>query len=534
MRLVRRLCLAGVSALLFSVAAAGGTILILPFENQTRNPSLEWIGESFVEALSDRFAGPQSYVVTRDERAAAFDALGIPSAGIVSHATVLKLAETTDADYVVIGLFTLDPASNQFRAHAEVLEMRPPKLAAQADEAAPLAELLNIQDRVAESLARQLPGISLSPAPPRVRLDAWENYIRGISGSSRPQQIKYFREAARLEPGLNRASLQLGKIYFQSRDYATAVLWLSKLKHDESNYLEANFLLGICYFQQEDYEKAENAFQAVAAHLPLNEVYNNLGVAQSRRNRRTALDNFRRAADADPSDPDYQFNIGYWYYKNGQYASAARRLRLVLGRRPNDAEARAVLLKSLERSGSTAEAARERDLLSRNPAGLRFVNLDDHALEGLERIKRNYDEPSFRQLQLTLQTLDEERLSRLPKAQHAQVHLERGRDLFREQNDAEALTELKEAEKLEPQAPETHLLLARIYERGGQKEEAIREAELALAAPKPVDAHLLLAKIYLEQNKLPEARQHAQQALGIEPGNVAARSVLQTIQMRSP
>ena len=534
MRLVRRLCLAGVLPLLLAAAAAGGTVLILPFENQTRNASLEWIGESLVEALSDRFTGPQTYVVTREERAAAFDALGIPPAGILSRATILKLAETADADCVIIGQFTLEPATNQLRASADVLEMHPPKLAGRAEAAAPLPELLNIQDRVAEALAGQLPGITLSPAPPRVRLDAWENYIRGLSASSRPQQIKYFREAVRLEPGLSRAALQLGKIYFQSRDYATAILWLSKLKHDESNYLEANFLLGICYFRREDYDKAETALQAVAARLPLNEVYNNLGAAQSRLNRRAALDNFRKAADADPADADYQFNVGYWYYRNGQYASAARRLRLVLAGRPNDAEARAVLLKSLERAGNTADAARERELLSRNPAGLRFTNLDDRALEGLERIKRNYDEPSFRQLQLTLQTLDEEKLSRLPRTQHAQVHLERGRDLFREQNDAEALNELKEAATLDPQASDTHLLLARLYERGGQKEEAIREAELALAAPKPVDAHLLLAKVYLEQNKLQEAQRHAQQVLSMEPGNVAARSVLQTIQMRSP
>ena len=101
-------------------------------------------------------------------------------------------------------------------------------------------------------------------------------------------------------------------------------------------------------------------------------------------------------------------------------------------------------------------------------------------------------------------------------------------------DDAEALNELKEAATLDPQASDTHLLLARLYERGGQKEEAIREAELALAAPKPVDAHLLLAKVYLEQNKLQEAQRHAQQVLSMEPGNVAARSVLQTIQMRSP
>jgi tetratricopeptide (TPR) repeat protein len=533
MRLVRRLCQAGALALLVAAAAPGGTILVLPFENQTRNANLDWIGESLVESLAGRFAGPQSYVISRDERAAAFDSLGIPAAGIISHATIIKLAETTDADYVIIGSFTLT-AADEFQASAEVMETRPMRFAARANESGPLPQLLDIQDRVAAALAQQLPGTALSPAPPRVRLEAWENYIRGLSVSARLQQIKYYREAARLEPGFSRVALQLGKIYFQNRDYPTAILWLSKLKKDESNYLEASFLLGICYFNQEEYEKAEAAFQAVAAQLPLNEVYNNLGAAQSRRNRRAALDNFRKAAEGDPSDPDYQFNAGYWYWKNARYTQAGRRLRLALARHPNDAEARALLLKCLEKSGNAADASRERELLAKNPAALRYATLDDNLFESSERLKRNYDEPSFRQLQLTLQTLNEEKLAALPRPQHAQVHLERGRDLFRGQNDAEALAELLEAEQLDPRPAETHLLLARLYERGGHGGEAVREAQLVLSAQNSVDAHMLLAKIYLEQNKLVDARQQAEQALQVEPGNVAARSVLQTIQMRTP
>ena len=68
----------------------------------------------------------------------------------------------------------------------------------------------------------------------------------------------------------------------------------------------------------------------------------------------------------------------------------------------------------------------------------------------------------------------------------------------------------------------------------GRPADAVREAESVLKLQNSADAHLLLAKIYLQQNKLPEARQQAQEALAIEPGNVAAMSVLKTVRMREP
>ncbi len=536
----RALWAGGLILFLLSARAHSGTCLVLPFENQTRNANLEWISESFAEGLAEMLAGPASYVASRQEHAAAFDRLGIAPASILSRATIIKLAETMDADHVVIGQYSL-AGPNQLQASAQVLEMRAPRISARFTESGPLAELLEIQDRLGVAISRALdagrPGAlpgGLAPLPrPRVRLDAWENYIRGLLASG-PQQVKFFREAVRLDPSLSRAAFQLGKIYFQNRDYPTAIPWLLKGKNEESISLEASFLLGISYFFLEDYEKAEAAFQAVAERLPLSEVYNNLGAAQSRRNRRAALDSFRKAADGDPADPDYQFNSGYLHWKSGHYAAAVRRLRLALGRRPNDAEARALLVKSLERAGNAAEAAKERELLARHPAAVRYSTLDDKVFEGAERIKRNYDEASFRQLQLTLETLTEESLSRLPPARHAEAHLERGRELFQEQSDAEALAELREAARLDPARAETRLLLARLLERNGRRDEAIQEARLALAAQNSVDAHLLLAKIYLEQDKLAEARQQAQQALEVEPENIAARSVLKTIEMRSP
>ena len=530
MRHLRALVLAGLM-LLLTPGAYGGACLILPFENQTKNAKLEWIGESFVEGLAERLASPHLHVVTRGERAAAFDMLGVPAVSILSRASIIKLADTLKADYVVIGEYSLD-GDGQLRASAQVLSMDPPRLGARWEETGPLTDLLNVQNRVADSVGRGIAEHVPSGDPEPARLDAWENYIRGLMAPHRDQQIKFLQDAVRRDARLSRASLRLGKVYFESRDYAAAIPWLSKLHQGDRKYLEAQFLLGIAWFMLDDYAKAEAAFQTVSGELPLNEVYNNLAAAQSRLGKRAALDNFRLAADGDPNDPDYQFNLGYWQWKAGQYASATRRLRAALERRPNDTEARALLVNALERSGGAAEAGREREALARN-AVARLQDTSDAIFKDVERLKRNYDESSFRQLQMALASLTEESLSRLSGAEHARVHQDHGRDLFRQQNDDQALRELKESLALGGPVAETHLLLARIHERHGRKEEAVREALSSLALERSVDAHLLLAKIYLEQERLREAREQAQAASQLEPGNVAAHSVLKTVQMRS-
>src|SRR3990172_1117658 len=78
--------------------------VVLPFENNSRDPSLDWISESFVEVLSSHLASPRFLLLDRRERAAAFDSLGIPAnADILSDATIYKVAQALDANKVILG-----------------------------------------------------------------------------------------------------------------------------------------------------------------------------------------------------------------------------------------------------------------------------------------------------------------------------------------------------------------------------------------------------------------------------------------------
>ena len=115
--------------------------------------------------------------------------------------------------------------------------------------------------------------------------------------------------------------------------------------------------------------------------MPLNEVLNNLGAAQSRRNLPEALDSFAKALEGDSSDPVYHFNAGYALWKQGKFEAAAERFRAALDREPSDGEATLMLGRCLKKTPF-------------RPADSR---------ENFERLKTNYEESAWWQLKAVLE-----------------------------------------------------------------------------------------------------------------------------------
>ncbi len=250
------------------------TLMVMPFQNQSSSPGLEWISEAFPEVLSQRMASPRIYVISRDDRSYAFDHSGIPSTVLPSRATIYHVAEQMDVDYVVLGSYTYDGTT--FAASAQLLDMKKLHLSPMVTSSGPLTNLIDLQTMLAWQLLQQMPvppQISrdqfLKASPP-IRLDAFENYIRGVLASGELQRVHYFRDAIKLNPNYTLAMLQLGKTYYGNHEYESAVSWFSRVPKTDPVAGEANFLLGMSEFYRGNYEKAFAAFSYLSTAVAAN------------------------------------------------------------------------------------------------------------------------------------------------------------------------------------------------------------------------------------------------------------------------
>jgi Flp pilus assembly protein TadD/TolB-like protein len=489
----------------------GQTLLVVPFENRSKAPGIEWIGDAFPELLRQRLNSPTLYAVPREDRLRAYDRMGIPVGLRPSRATIYRMAEQLDVDYVVLGDYTFD--GRTFTTTAELLDMRRERLSPKMTESGPLIDLIDVQTALAWDVQRSLfPDFNvtreafLSEAPP-VRLDAFENYIKGVIAPDPDTQIRYLKEALRASPAYSEALLQLGKAYYRAHEYEEAVSTLSKLPEEDSQAGEANFYLGLAAYSQGEFQRAETAFSFVAARLPLSEIYNNLGVAADHSDRKAAVEYLQKAVNADPTEADYHFNLGIELYRAGDPPNAARQLHETLSLRPDDAEAR-VLLNTVAISQGGPSAS------TKLPS---------------QRLRTTYDENSFRQLAIKLDAAAEQHYAKVDPHVHAQFHVERGQELLNQGFGEEAEHDFREAVSLDPNNAEAHTALAATLEARGNEAEARSEAEQALQLRTSAAPLLILTRLDLRDNKNEAAAEHLQQALALEPGNADALALKRAV-----
>jgi Flp pilus assembly protein TadD len=368
-------------------------VLILPFFNHSKAPGLDWIGESISEAIHDSLASEGVLVLDREDRLEAYRRLSVRTGAELTHASILKIGQALDATNIVYGTYeVLDPSRDQSKGsllvRARVIDLKRFRQGPDFSELGALEELAVIETRLSWqtisylSPGRVRPEEEFVRSRPAVRLDAAESYVRGLMASTTEQRHRFFTQAARLDEHYSQPRFQLGKAAWVAKDYQVAIGWLTNVNRSDPHFFEGQFLLGLCRYRNGDFAGAEQAFQLVAATVPLNEVYNDLGAAQSRRgNMPAAQESFAKALEGDSTDPDYHFNLGYVLWRSGKFAESVASLRAAVERNPADTEATTLLGRALKQDGP-------------RPGETRF--------QARERLKTNYEETAYRQLQAEL------------------------------------------------------------------------------------------------------------------------------------
>jgi len=368
----------------------------LPLANlaEARSPQLDWIGESAAETLRESLHAVGLMTLSREDREEVYRRLSVRTGPVVTKATVIRIGETLDAGEVVFGDFKVDGSEtgsatldSNIRLSVRVIDLRKLQETALFEQSGPLRNLSLMETKLAWFLLRMMvPGHEMAisetifqQAHPPIKVDALESYARGLSTVNIEQRTKLFTQAARIDERFTEPAFQLGRMAVTRRDFRGGAMWLAKVVKTDSHFMEASFLLGICRYNLGDFDEAAKQFRMVVAEIPLNEVFNNLGAALSRRNNHAAaLENFSKALEGDPADPDFWFNVGYSLWKQGRFDEAAAKFRGVLDRASNDQEATTFLGRCLK-----GEAPRN----------------GDPRTDGRERIKTTFEDSAFLQLQ---------------------------------------------------------------------------------------------------------------------------------------
>ena len=123
-----------------------GTYLVFPFENESRIANLDWLGEGLSELTVERLQDRGLTVLSRQERLAALEKIGLPDSARFSHATLVKIAAEADADEVIYGRFVSD--GKTVTLEARVLRISPPSLSPPLTQTGSMQDLLRAHARL--------------------------------------------------------------------------------------------------------------------------------------------------------------------------------------------------------------------------------------------------------------------------------------------------------------------------------------------------------------------------------------------------
>jgi tetratricopeptide (TPR) repeat protein len=491
-----------------SAAGRGRVLLVLPFDNRTGQPSLEWIREAAAVVLSSRFASAGFQPTSRADRMYALDHLGLPQGFQPSRASALKLAQTLDADSIVVGSYTSDGTG--IVAEATLVNVPQLSMSPAVSARGEMRNLIAVFGELAWKLTRQLdPTFNVAEETfaaegNGVPLTAFEQYIRGITEPDQAERLRHLQQAVVLSPAFSEAWMALGREDYSGQKYPEAAAAFAKVDRNGPDGLEAGFYRGLSLLFSGDYAHAQEAFADVARVLPLAEVVNNQGVAISRQDK-DGTSQFIQAAAADPGGADYHFNLAVSLKRHGNAEAAENELAQCLKLRPNDNEAQAL------------------DAAWKGQAGA------DTSAEPLERIARSFNAAAFKQAAAMLDQMNAARMAAMAPHERAQAlcaqaksYLDRGLLL-----EAERL--YRAAAEADPGSAPAHVGLAEVSERSGDVEAARKEAKAALELGPSADAYVVLAKVDFAAGSLSEASTEAENAIRMDPANRGAQEILREI-----
>ena len=522
----RRFCVLVAFCILHSAFAfaqeADDPIIVLPFDNPAQEARLTWMREGAAILLTDVLAAAGAPIIERDERLQAFDRLQLPAHATLSRASAIRIGEALGASAVVSGTMLMD--GDELTVRARVVRLDRGRLLPEVSATGPLAELFDVFGRLAQVIRD-------TPAPPALTNDrfapspqVFELYVKGLVAETPSTARAFLEQALKTAPRFDRVRVALWDLLSEADEHQRALDVVSAIAKESTLFREGRFRRSLSLMDLKRHEDALNTLRAMQAESPSAPVANAIGVAELRRTTTNvpgrATYYFSQASELNPSDGDLFFNLGYAYWLDRDAPAAIYWLREAVRRDPGDGDAHFILGVALQQTGSTTEATRERELAERLSSKYKGWQAKggsgDPVPRGLERLHEELM-PARARVDDVISTAGQRDQDKL-----AAHHLDAGRRAFEREADREAADELRRALYLSPYLAEAHLLLGRVYLRGGRPADAVEALKIALWSEATVPAHLALAEAFLQVQDQAAARAEVERALALDPKSAEA------------
>jgi tetratricopeptide (TPR) repeat protein len=497
----------------------GAAILVLPFDNPTQEARLIWMREGAAILLSEMLSASGENAIDREERLEAFDRLQLPAAATLSRASTIKVGQAMLATIVIGGTVAME--GDQLIARARAVRLDTGRLLPEVEARGAVTDLFAVFGHLAQKL-RALPD-----APPPLVSDrlpptpqVFELYVKGLVAETPSTALAFLEQALKASPSFDPARLAIWDLQSEASEHDKALDVVTAIRPSSRFSREGQFRRALSLMNLKKFDEALETLRAMQKTELSATVANAIGVAELRRaatpqpGRATYY--FSQASEIDPQDGDLFFNLGYSYWLDKDPKAAIYWLREAVRRDPADGDAHFILGVALLQTGATAEGTRERELATRLSS--KYAGWEKGAAAsggpvpmGLERLLESL-RPARALVDTVLTTAGQRDQEDL-----ATFHLDAGRRAFEREADREAIQELRRALYLSPYLADAHLLLGRLYLRGGRASEAVEALKIALWSEETVAAHVSLAEALLQMQDQAAARVEIERALALDP-----------------
>jgi Flp pilus assembly protein TadD len=557
-------------------------ILVFPFENCAKlgtfkinnsilsicessgKPELNWIGESFADALTDLLKDSTLTTVSNEERKFIQVKNNIPLTTLPSVATSLRLAREARASLMVTGKYEVIPEQTDAAAEKVAASIKITARIVRVNDGSFLTEeidgkkvireiviqgalgnLQRLQGELAYQIFFKRDGLSLPfeqnkfvekaiTIPPL----AFEAYIKALlTPESDPRREAYLKNALnrytleRAGENYADAALELGHYYLNRKEYLAAIDYFSRIPVDKDKtdprYAEAAFYTGLIHWGQGNYEPALATLRPLADDLKLIAVHNILGAislqaarAEKKNTAKSAaflsdgVTFLKQALESSPGDQDVRFNYAYGLFLQENYAEAAEVLRPLLAVNQKDGPAYFLLAKSIEATKGKEDP--------------NFQNFDNQARKYLPNYAKSETEwqkgKSTDSIPLRIKQPPRKDfavmiLSRRqnqalpPPIDETQAMLLQARNFYKGGRDDDALAVINRILTSEPMSAEAYLIMGSIRLRRGELEAAVSALKTALFWDnKLLEGHIALGKIFYEKRDCQQAETYSRSA----------------------